>query len=721
MAQKSGSPVEGSVFDDQPGETSRPGRFLSPQKSTKASPSPQDSPKATAPAGKKRLFVCCDGTWNDGINSSQPLTNVSRLARCVDHYDTLGCLQLVYYDNGVGNGTDRLSNSFDSATGRGISAKIRAAYSFLCHNYNADTEDEIMLVGFSRGSFTVQCVASMIHHIGLLKKEGLEVLPELFELWATQTSEHGMLDESAQPGNSFGIPLGDLSAGLERKGFLTRNVRIKACAVWDTVSALGSPLPQLWTRPLHFVGKCAPLRADHAFQALALNERRRNFKPVLWTSRNKKTQVHQCWFIGSHSDVGGGSGKTELATLALVWMIARLEDTTGTQMFNHDVLFNFMNDHYFGNFWNHLNDLFGRRWRRPKYKGGSEPGTMATKLSVAWWCAGVQFRTRHIKDRRRDLFKKRTNDRVRDISEYCKQKQKSVKKSVGSVFPTKRREKKEKDLERTPVPDRDPTAGVLEGAKDKGKGLTRSVSLHEHQVVALERSSQCVHFSVRLIMATGESKCHLLKKWATEPSVNGTRDICWKYSNGDTKYVMDEDKLYGRENQILSNWLLTSHKLGKRIGTIERLGSGEESKIEGGNGMEAEKSEPMKNGQVVKVVELETQGSDLKREEALQTSEADRGTEKSIPTRPHSDGKLAEGKEVDRVNRETKDQVNGGLKGEEVGSPEKQGTSEERFWEFIRGHFHPKEDPARGDGTSSPLKLDLKLMYLGKKTSSQEK
>jgi uncharacterized protein (DUF2235 family) len=32
---------------------------------------------------KKRLFVCCDGTWNDSVSTDSPLTNVSRLSRCV--------------------------------------------------------------------------------------------------------------------------------------------------------------------------------------------------------------------------------------------------------------------------------------------------------------------------------------------------------------------------------------------------------------------------------------------------------------------------------------------------------------------------------------------------------------------------------------------------------------------------------------------------------------
>lgn len=70
---------------------------------------------------KKRIFICCDGTWNDGVNNSGPATNVARFARCIKSVADDGYLQLVYYDNGVGNGTDKFSQFVDGMTGRGES------------------------------------------------------------------------------------------------------------------------------------------------------------------------------------------------------------------------------------------------------------------------------------------------------------------------------------------------------------------------------------------------------------------------------------------------------------------------------------------------------------------------------------------------------------------------------------------------------------------------
>jgi len=126
---------------------------------------------------QKRLCVFCDGTWQDGVNKTKPLTNVGTLARCLAPIDRDGCLQLVYYDSGVGTSASRLAQLIDGATGRGISAKIRNAYSFLSHNYNFDNfdrpEDEIVLVGFSRGAFTAQCLASFLSDAGLLRRQHL--------------------------------------------------------------------------------------------------------------------------------------------------------------------------------------------------------------------------------------------------------------------------------------------------------------------------------------------------------------------------------------------------------------------------------------------------------------------------------------------------------------------------------------------------------------------
>ena len=68
--------------------------------------------------------------------------------------------------------------------------RIREAYSFICANYCDG--DEIILVGFSRGAFTVRSVAGMISQLGLLTREGIEHFYPIFkdmENWMTSHYE----------------------------------------------------------------------------------------------------------------------------------------------------------------------------------------------------------------------------------------------------------------------------------------------------------------------------------------------------------------------------------------------------------------------------------------------------------------------------------------------------------------------------------------------------
>jgi uncharacterized protein (DUF2235 family) len=207
----------------------------------------------------------------------------------------------------------------------GISAKIRNAYSFLAHNYDFRARDEIILVGFSRGAFAVQCLASLISQTGLLEKRYLYYLRGLFTLW----SHREVRDGSTR--------LGDEVKRLKKYGVL-HDARITACAVWDTVSALGIPM-QIPPRPLSFVGKQVPKSVAYAFQALALDEKRHKFKPCVWESKEKEEEeaeeeegddavVSQCWFLGSHGDVGG-NGDAALGAVTLLWMIGKLHDGVG--------------------------------------------------------------------------------------------------------------------------------------------------------------------------------------------------------------------------------------------------------------------------------------------------------------------------------------------------------------------------------------------------------
>jgi hypothetical protein len=83
-----------------------------------------------------------------------------------------------------------------------------------------------------------------------------------------------------------------------------------------------------------------PRNVKFAVQALALDETRRHFKPMVWDQDQTQHSdpgfaLTQCWFAGNHSDVGGGNKDMTLANVCLAWMIGQLTDKI---QFDHDNL-----------------------------------------------------------------------------------------------------------------------------------------------------------------------------------------------------------------------------------------------------------------------------------------------------------------------------------------------------------------------------------------------
>jgi hypothetical protein len=67
---------------------------------------------------------------------------------------------------------------------------------------------------------------------------------------------------------------------------------------------------------------------QHAYHALAIDERRAKFPATLWTSQPNPGQVlQQVWFTGVHCDVRGSypddSDGTALADITLAWMMSK--------------------------------------------------------------------------------------------------------------------------------------------------------------------------------------------------------------------------------------------------------------------------------------------------------------------------------------------------------------------------------------------------------------
>ena len=296
-----------------------------------------------SPGPKKRIIVCCDGTWMNsdrgyvktglfgGKGTLQVPSNVTRISRCFKRTCHDGTLQIVNYESGVGTGM------FDSITGgafgMGISERVSEAYTYICANYHSG--DEIILVGFSRGAFTARSVAGMVSNLGLLTLKGLDYYYPIFrdmQHWGDHDYKDPFPDMPFSNKPTTEEPYRDK---LEKMG-LTRVrqhngqlIKIKAICVWDTVGSLGIPR-MAW---MDAVGFRTPFydefkwhdtalsdRIEHAFQALALDETRPPFSPAVWErleENRSTTDLRQVWFPGNHGNIGGGWDDQGISNLTL--------------------------------------------------------------------------------------------------------------------------------------------------------------------------------------------------------------------------------------------------------------------------------------------------------------------------------------------------------------------------------------------------------------------
>ncbi|MDP5217784.1 DUF2235 domain-containing protein [Ruegeria sp. 2205SS24-7] len=213
----------------------------------------------------------------------------------------------VFYESGVQWQSWRRTT--DVLVGRGINRQIRRAYGYLASRYKPG--DKIFLMGYSRGAYGVRSLAGVLDMVGLLKAE------HATERNIRQAYRHYECN-----------PHGPHAADFVR-AFCHDEVPIEMIGVWDTVKALGLRLPLLWrwaeARHAFHNHQLGP-NVRHGYHALALDETREVFEPVLWKcDPSFEGHVEQVWFRGSHGDVGGQLGGFEaarpLSNISLLWML----------------------------------------------------------------------------------------------------------------------------------------------------------------------------------------------------------------------------------------------------------------------------------------------------------------------------------------------------------------------------------------------------------------
>jgi uncharacterized protein (DUF2235 family) len=298
----------------------------------------------------RRLIVCCDGTWQSSATEKENIpSNVTKLARLIKRIgqgkDGKMWHQVVYYDGGVGTGNlSKTEGIRQGGTGAGLAENIIEAYNFIVLNWQPG--DEIFCFGFSRGAYTARAVAGLVTDIGVIQPNDMQYFPEVYRAYMSN-SKGGrfrdskpwtdFLDGVLSPEGQRRTDAGERFPGLydfagqaqmwqspphAELAISEESRQIKVIGVWDTVGSLGVPdiafinnskrrakygfhNVQLSSRK-RFIWPLTkalliPLDVEHAYHALALDERRKAFRPTLWyipkalKGKKNEPELKQVW------------------------------------------------------------------------------------------------------------------------------------------------------------------------------------------------------------------------------------------------------------------------------------------------------------------------------------------------------------------------------------------------------------------------------------------
>jgi uncharacterized protein (DUF2235 family) len=207
----------------------------------------------------RTLIICLDGTGDRFDNDN---SNVVHFVSCLKKHEPEK--QVTYYQSGIGtydqgglqNG---IGAAMDMAVGSGLGTHIKDAYKFLMQNYHDG--DKICLFGFSRGAYTIRCLAGMLRKVGLLPAFNGSQIEFAYDFYKDDSEEGWKMSEQF------------------KQTFCT-HVDVYFVGLWDCVSSVGFiprtlPSSQSPTNSIH-----------HYRHAMALDERRAKFKVLQWEQEN---------------------------------------------------------------------------------------------------------------------------------------------------------------------------------------------------------------------------------------------------------------------------------------------------------------------------------------------------------------------------------------------------------------------------------------------------
>ncbi len=250
----------------------------------------------------KNIVVFSDGTGQEGGEGNP--SNIYKLFRMLENRTPD---QISFYDRGLGTGWRKFGGN---VFGSGISKNIKECYRFIFDHFEAD--DEIFLFGFSRGAATVRSLSGFIHLFGMLPKSRPELIDKAWKIY--KIKDRAIREEKA-------------SALISKHHNMW--VYIEFLGVFDTVAALGVPnkfinrvIDRMPGMKHDFHDFLLSESVRNAYQALAIDDERKTFHPIIWDPKLQGHQkMEQVWFAGVHTDVGGGYAEQNLSDIPLEWML----------------------------------------------------------------------------------------------------------------------------------------------------------------------------------------------------------------------------------------------------------------------------------------------------------------------------------------------------------------------------------------------------------------
>jgi uncharacterized protein (DUF2235 family) len=304
----------------------------------------------------KRIIVFSDGTGNSAGKLFK--TNVWRLYQALDLTPASNgqAPQFAFFDDGVGTSSFKPLAILGGVVGWGLKRNVIDLYTCLCRTW--EPGDEIYAFGFSRGAFTIRVLVGFVARQGLLRHcSDVELAYAAKDAYRAYRGSFNRTKGLVTPLRKLRdlfirgyrhlagqVAYGDIlhrtgAAVSQASDTMTRDdvAAIRFVGVWDTVAAYGTPVAELtrgiddWVWPLSMPDYRLSPKVTTARHALALDDERDTFHPLLWDEVNEHKLVEagrvlpdrlrQIWFSGMHANVGGGYPDDSLSYPSLHWMM----------------------------------------------------------------------------------------------------------------------------------------------------------------------------------------------------------------------------------------------------------------------------------------------------------------------------------------------------------------------------------------------------------------